>query len=82
MSKPRSLKGTDRQRGIELLRHFHGLGYSLRECGDPRRLRQSTEQLLALAREANLIFADSIDLSLEERARQRRKGPNRRSARR
>jgi hypothetical protein len=79
MSKPQPLKGADRRRGIELLRHFHKLGYSLRECGDPRRLRQSNGQLLALAREANLIFPDSVDLSLQEQLSQRRSRPNRRS---
>jgi len=45
MSKPRPLKDADRRRGIELLHHFHCLGYSLRECGDPRILGQSTGQL-------------------------------------
>jgi hypothetical protein len=50
---------------VPLLRHFHGLGYSLKECADKRRLDREPIELLRYARMAGLIFPDSVEVAEE-----------------
>ena len=52
---------SDHDCAIEVLRHFHAQGYSLRDCCHPLRLNCHPTALLPLAREANLIFSDSAE---------------------
>jgi hypothetical protein len=62
--KKTKIKERDRPRIVALLRHFHAIGYTLRDRGHPLRLNRCPEDLLPLAREAGLIFPDHADASL------------------
>ena len=48
-----------------MLRHFHGLGYGLRDCAHPQRMGGKLADLLRLARQAGLIFPDSLEVAAE-----------------
>jgi hypothetical protein len=48
---------------VDLLRHFHKLGYSLADCADRRRLDREPGELLKYARMAGLIFPDSVHVA-------------------
>jgi hypothetical protein len=52
---------SDHQRAMgDVLRHFHGLGYALKDCADPRRTGRSLKTLKMYARRAGLSFPDYV----------------------
>jgi hypothetical protein len=65
--KKRTISYKDRPRVVELLKHFHRLGYSLTQCSHPLRLGRTPEDLLPLAREAGVVFADQIEVARKAR---------------
>ena len=60
-SNGRSAKHKARQ----ALRHFHAIGYGLRDCEHPLRLDRPATALLPLAKEMGLTFPDSIEVAIE-----------------
>jgi hypothetical protein len=67
------LPSSHRERMIEVLRHFHSLGYTLMQCCERKRMNRKPRTLLEYARYGNLVFPDSIDvaMALRERAKKR-----------
>jgi hypothetical protein len=61
----RSPAPTLRDRKVEVLRHFHSLGYGLRDVVHPRRMGGKLADLLSLAHKAGLIFPDTLDVAAE-----------------
>lgn len=52
---------------VELLQHFHGLGYTLRDCMHPSRLGYRPAALAKLARQGNVQFPDVDEVEKEGR---------------
>jgi hypothetical protein len=56
---------TARDRKIAVLRHFHSLGYGLRDIVHPLRMGGKLADLLRLARLAGLVFPDTLEVAAE-----------------